>query len=111
MQTATVMNAQSFGGTGGETIADVAITYLGALPHSRKQETEADTVGLTLMLIAGYNGEEAINFWQRMASRGHTGKSDFAFAHPSDEKRVENLTKELSTAKETAVRVLSYDPQ
>ena len=36
------------------------------LPYSRKQETEADEVGLILMAKAGYDPQAAVGFWQRM---------------------------------------------
>jgi predicted Zn-dependent protease len=105
------MNAQSVGGTGVGDITNLAINYLGTLPHSRNQEIEADTVGLTLMLIAGYNGEEASAVWTRMSAHGGGGKSDFTSTHPSDEKRVDNLKNELPVAQETAKKVLEYKLQ
>jgi len=39
-----------------------------ALPNSRMQESEADKLGLIFMSMAGYNPEEAVPFWQRMAA-------------------------------------------
>jgi predicted Zn-dependent protease len=38
------------------------------LPYSRNHETEADKIGLVLMAIAGYNPDQAISFWTRMAA-------------------------------------------
>ena len=37
------------------------------LPHNRKQESEADYIGLQLMAKAGYDPREAISFWERMS--------------------------------------------
>src|SRR5437667_5972997 len=37
------------------------------LPHSRKQESEADHIGLLYMARAGYNPEAAVGFWERFA--------------------------------------------
>ncbi len=44
------------------------------LPYSRKQESEADQVGLILMAKAGYDPEAAVGFWQRMVD-GSKGKA------------------------------------
>ncbi len=42
------------------------------LPYSRKNESEADHLGLVFAAMAGYNPQAAVPFWQRMsASRGH----------------------------------------
>jgi predicted Zn-dependent protease len=43
-------------------------SQVGDVTFSRNHETEADQIGLTLMAIAGYNPEEAIGFWTRMAA-------------------------------------------
>ena len=39
-----------------------------ALPHSRKQEYEADKLGLMFMAMAGYDPNEAVAFWERMSA-------------------------------------------
>ena len=36
-------------------------------PFGRKQETEADYLGLIFSSLAGYDIRESINLWQRMA--------------------------------------------
>lgn len=62
------------------------------LPFSRKHELEADRLGLIFMIIAGYNPEEAIPFWTRMASMGSGQKPpEFMSTHPSDAHRIEQL--------------------
>jgi len=38
------------------------------LPHSRKQELEADHIGMLYMARAGYRPDEAIAFWQRFSA-------------------------------------------
>lgn len=64
-----------------------------ALPHSRMQESEADKLGLIFMTMAGYNPEEAIPFWQRMAAMNKGAKvPEFLSTHPSDETRIKKLS-------------------
>ena len=63
-----------------------------ALPHSRKQETEADEMGLIFMALAGYKPSEATPFWQRMKTMtGNNKPPAFLSSHPSDETRVNNM--------------------
>ena len=61
------------------------------LPWSRQQETEADQYGLIFAAMAGYNPQEAIPFWQRMASAGGAKPPEFLSTHPSDETRMRKL--------------------
>ena len=61
------------------------------LKYSRKQEYEADELGLMFMAMAGYNPNEAITFWERMTASYEKGVSDFMSTHPSDEKRIARL--------------------
>lgn len=70
-----------------------------ALPHSRKQESEADQLGLIFMAMAGYNPQEAINFWGRMAKASGGNKPPALLStHPSDERRIADLQKLLPEA-------------
>jgi len=64
-----------------------------ALPNSRMQESEADNLGLIFMSMAGYDPEEAISFWQRMAN-ANTGSKlpEFLSTHPSDKTRLKKLS-------------------
>ena len=72
------------------------------LPNSRKQETEADRFGLIFSAIAGYNPQEAIPFWERMAaasaSSGNQKPPVFLSSHPSDESRIESLRRYMPEA-------------
>jgi predicted Zn-dependent protease len=70
---------------------DTASTYLGTLPFSRAQESEADVIGLALMVRAGYEGSEAVAFWERMSALSQDTLPDFLNTHPSDEKRISKL--------------------
>jgi predicted Zn-dependent protease len=63
------------------------------LPYNRKQESEADQVGLILMAKAGYDPEAAVGFWQRMVA-GNKGKGrppEFLATHPTDERRIQDI--------------------
>tara|TARA_B100001750_G_C15341354_1_gene512429 strand:+ start:26 stop:838 length:813 start_codon:yes stop_codon:yes gene_type:complete len=67
-------------------------TALGTtLPNTRKQEEEADELGLIFMTLAGYRPEEAVNFWKRMAEASDVNRPEWLSTHPSDEKRKQNL--------------------
>ena len=61
------------------------------LPWSRQQETEADQYGLIFAAMAGYNPQEAIPFWERMASAGGGSPPEFLSTHPSDVTRIRKL--------------------
>lgn len=73
------------------------------LPFSRKHETEADRIGLTLMAIAGYNPDEASKLWERMqAQSGGQAPPEFLSTHPSNQTRINNLVKWAPEAKAEA---------
>jgi predicted Zn-dependent protease len=62
------------------------------LPYSRLHENEADHLGLIFMSRAGYNPNEAVGFWQRMAAKkGGKNPPEFLSTHPSDKKRIKNI--------------------
>jgi len=62
------------------------------LPFARKDEYEADKIGLMFTALAGYDPREAINFWQRMEKAGGGQKPpEFASTHPSDANRISQL--------------------
>ena len=61
-------------------------------PFTRKQETEADYLGLIFSSLSGYDIRETTKFWERMKEK-NKGKEPPAFmnTHPSSQKRIENL--------------------
>ena len=71
-----------------------------ALPFSRKQEVEADRIGLIYMAKAGYDPREAIPFWQRMGAAGRGAPPEFLSTHPGYRTRVKNLRKWMPEAME-----------
>jgi predicted Zn-dependent protease len=76
------------------------------LPFSRKQESEADHIGLVYMARAGYDPEQALAFWKRM-QRASKGKEppEFLSDHPSDAHRVQRVRDWLPEAER------EYHPQ
>lgn len=81
---------------------------LGTLAYSRTHETEADRLGLVFMIMAGYDGKEAINVWKRMKQSakksGREAPPQFLSTHPSNEARIVDLQNYLPIAKRLALR-------
>ncbi|MDR0542035.1 MAG: M48 family metallopeptidase [Dysgonamonadaceae bacterium] len=80
------------------------------LPFNRKQELEADRLGLILMAIAGYDPNAAIPFWERMSQQGNKGSVEFLSTHPSDNTRIADIQKELPEAMEYYEAVYGKKP-
>jgi len=74
-------------------------------PFGRKQETEADYLGLIFSSLAGYDIRESVKLWQRMAEK-NKGKEPpvFLSTHPSSKKRIENLEDWISEV------IIKYPP-
>ncbi|MDH4153836.1 MAG: M48 family metalloprotease [Nitrospira sp.] len=87
---------------------DAAIAAMSAygvgvsLPFGRKQESEADYIGLKLMAQAGYDPREAVPFWERMSGcprqmidkvcfRSQHTIPEFLSTHPSDLARINQI--------------------
>ena len=66
-------------------------------PFGRKQESEADYLGLIFSSLSGYDVRESVKLWQRMAEK-NKGKEPpvFLSTHPSSKKRIENLNNWIS---------------
>lgn len=62
----------------------------GSLPFDRRQESEADHIGVFLMAFAGYDPHAAVQFWEAMAQRG-TNVPEILSDHPSDARRIAQL--------------------
>ena len=74
-------------------------------PFGRKQETEADYLGLIFSSLSGYDIRESVKLWQRMAEK-NKGKEPpvFLSTHPSSKKRIENLKNWISEV------IIKYPP-
>lgn len=65
---------------------------IGMLKFSRNDELAADRAGLIIMAMAGYDPNEAIKFWERMASaKSGAAQPEFLSTHPSDARRISQL--------------------
>lgn len=73
-----------------------------SLPFNRKQESEADYIGLRLMAEAGFDPREAVPFWERMSGcprqmigklcfRAQQAIPEFLSTHPSDATRINQI--------------------
>ena len=74
-------------------------------PFGRKQETEADYLGLIFSSLSGYDIRESVKLWERMSEK-NKGKEPPAFlsTHPSSSKRIENLKNWISEV------IIKYPP-
>ena len=74
-------------------------------PFGRKQETEADYLGLIFASLSGYNIKESTKLWERM-KEANKGKEppQFMSTHPSSQNRIKNLDKWIGEV------ILKYPP-
>ena len=61
-------------------------------PFGRKQETEADYLGLIFSSLAGFDIRESVKIWERM-KEAHKGQEppEWMSTHPSSTRRIESL--------------------
>ncbi|MCL2792158.1 MAG: M48 family metallopeptidase [Spirochaetaceae bacterium] len=93
------------------TAFGVGSTLLGTLPFSRRNEDEADHLGLILMAIAGYNPYEAVSFWERMNALGGSSPPQWLSTHPSHPHRINNLRQSIPEAKRVAAEFGVHQPR
>ena len=77
--------------TGMDTVGLLA--KLGIMnPFSRKQESEADYLGLIFSSLSGYDIRETTNIWERM-KKANKGKEppEFMSTHPSSSNRIKQI--------------------
>jgi predicted Zn-dependent protease len=69
------------------------------LPFGRKQELESDRFGLIFSSMAGYNPQESIGLWQRMAAAsGGQKPPEWLSTHPTEERRIAKLLDHMEEA-------------
>ena len=82
------------------------ITQLGLLnPFSRKQESEADYLGMIFSSLSGYDIRETVKIWERM-QKLNKGKEppEFMSTHPSSSNRIKDLNKKMNEV------IINYPP-
>jgi len=84
--------------TGMHDVSHAASTIFLTLPFSRKQESEADIVGLEYMAKAGFDPRATIALWKRMGEARENRQAEFLSTHPSDDRRLDEIVKSLRPA-------------
>ena len=74
-------------------------------PFNRKQESEADYLGMIFSSLSGYDIRETVKIWERM-QKLNKGKAppEFMSTHPSSENRIKNLNEKMNEV------ILEYPP-
>ncbi|MCK4493334.1 MAG: M48 family metallopeptidase [Methylococcales bacterium] len=95
-----VSGPQSALGQLGVSALGMGAQYGVLLPYSRTHESEADTIGMDFMSEAGFDPQESINLWRKMAraSRGTQQAPEFMSTHPAHATRIEKMTNYLPKA-------------
>jgi len=78
--------------TTGVDVAGMLRTFGVDNPFGRKQETEADYLGLIFSSLAGYDIRESVKIWERMkeANKGEE-PPEWMSTHPSSSRRIQSL--------------------
>jgi len=66
-------------------------TQGGLMAFSRQHETEADRIGLELLVRACYDPREAPDLWERMGQVGGQRPPEWLSTHPASETRAQNF--------------------
>ncbi len=74
-------------------------------PFNRKQESEADYLGMIFSSLSGYDIRETVKIWERM-KKLNKGKAppEFMSTHPSSDNRIKDLNEKMNKV------ILEYPP-
>lgn len=61
------------------------------LPFNRKQETEADIIGIEYMARAGFDPRASVQLWKNMGAKTEGSTKEFMSTHPSVDTRINDL--------------------
>ncbi len=84
-------------GYGRNEISEGTAIFVG-LPFDRRQESEADVVGLAYMADAGYDPRQSLYLWRNMSQLSEGAPPEFLSTHPSDDRRMADLARSLTPA-------------
>ena len=89
----------------GVDVAGMLRTFGIDYPFGRKQETEADYLGLIFSSLAGYDIRESVKIWERM-KEAYKGQEipEWMSTHPSSAKRIQSLQRWIPEV------ILEYPP-
>ncbi|MDO8528039.1 MAG: M48 family metallopeptidase [Deltaproteobacteria bacterium] len=77
----------------------ISVTGEAIIPtYSRKDELEADQIGLMYMARAGYDPNEAVKLWEKATSAMHNDKKSVFATHPTDGTRASKLKEQMPSA-------------
>ena len=82
------------------------LSQLGIMnPFNRKQESEADYLGMIFSSLSGYDIRETVKIWERM-KKLNKGKEppEFMSTHPSSDNRIKDLNEKINEV------ILDYPP-
>lgn len=66
--------------------------------YSRDTEFEADSVGLEIMIKAGYDGKAFVSYLKKLNAHQATGSGGFSATHPKASDRIAKLEKKVAKA-------------
>ena len=81
----------------GDLVSQGTDIFLG-LPYDRKQESEADRVGLAYMAEAGFDPRQSLYLWRNMSDMSQGAPAEFMSTHPSDDRRMHDLVSAMTPA-------------
>ncbi|GHB10940.1 M48 family metallopeptidase [Modicisalibacter luteus] len=96
-----LQSAAGLEGAGGQQLMGLlgaGAQYGILMPFSRKQEGEADVVGLNLMARAGFDPRESIDLWQNMSANSQGQPPVWMSTHPSHGQRIGGLQEQMDEA-------------
>ncbi len=83
------------GGRGTANVLSMGAEIGLSLPYDRKQETQADVVGLELMSKAGFDPRASLQLWKNMAEKARVAPPEFLSTHPSTDTRLDGMVTQL----------------